>query len=228
MAMPGDTQVPLLGYSYWMYDLAHSVLNGSVPMDRLNDMTTSIFATWLKFGQDKGFPKVNFHLLSNDASKRTTTWSQEKLLKDAITLLKNNDSLLPIATSRSIKVFGTAAQTNPDGPNACDFRSCNKGVLGMGWGSGVVDYMYIDDPIGALRKRAGNVEYFATDNFPRVPTPNANDVAIVFITSGSGENSFTVEGNKGDRNSDGLRAWHNGDRLVKDVAAAYSNAIVVV
>ncbi|CRK43830.1 hypothetical protein BN1723_019305, partial [Verticillium longisporum] len=151
-----------------------------------------------------------------------------EVAQDAITLLKNNGSLLPIATSRSIKVFGTAAQTNPDGPNACDFRSCNKGVLGMGWGSGVVDYMYIDDPIGALRKRAGNVEYFATDNFPRVPTPNANDVAIVFITSDSGENSFTVEGNNGDRNSDGLRAWHNGDRLVKDVAAAYSNVIVVV
>ncbi|KAG7103418.1 beta-glucosidase F like protein [Verticillium longisporum] len=250
MAMPGDTQVPLFGYSYWMYDLTRSVLNGSVPMDRLNDMTTRIVATWIKFGQDKGFPKVNFHLLSNDAvgDLYQAAWPfsprgvinefvqvqadhnlvAREVAQDAITLLKNNGSLLPIATSRSIKVFGTAAQTNPDGPNACDFRSCNKGVLGMGWGSGVVDYMYIDDPIGALRKRAGNVEYFATDNFPRVPTPNANDVAIVFITSDSGENSFTVEGNNGDRNSAGLRAWHNGDRLVKDVAAAYGNVIVVV
>lgn len=45
--MPGDTQVPLTGYSYWMYDLTRSVLNGSVPMDRLNDMATRIVASTL-------------------------------------------------------------------------------------------------------------------------------------------------------------------------------------
>ncbi|CRK20792.1 hypothetical protein BN1723_012153 [Verticillium longisporum] len=125
MAMPGDTQVPLFGYSYWMYDLTRSVLNGSVPMDRLNDMTTRIVATWLKFGQDEGFPKVNFHLLSSDAvgDLYQAAWPfsprgvinefvqvqadhnlvAREVAQDAITLLKNNGSLLPIATSRSIK-----------------------------------------------------------------------------------------------------------------------------
>ncbi|EEY17921.1 beta-glucosidase [Verticillium alfalfae VaMs.102] len=115
MAMPGDTQVPLFGYSYWMYDLTRSVLNGSVPMDRLNDMTTRIVATWLKFGQDEGFPKVNFHLLSNDAvgDLYQAAWPfsprgvinefvqvqadhnlvAREVAQDAITLLKNNGSL---------------------------------------------------------------------------------------------------------------------------------------
>jgi beta-glucosidase len=38
MSMPGDGAVPLLGDSYWMYDLTTAILNGSVPVERLNDM----------------------------------------------------------------------------------------------------------------------------------------------------------------------------------------------
>jgi beta-glucosidase len=38
MSMPGDGAVPLFGDSYWGSELSRSVLNGSVPMDRLNDM----------------------------------------------------------------------------------------------------------------------------------------------------------------------------------------------
>ena len=38
MSMPGDGAVPLFGDSYWMYDLSTAVLNGSVPVERLNDM----------------------------------------------------------------------------------------------------------------------------------------------------------------------------------------------
>lgn len=70
---------------------------------------------------------------------------------------------------------------------------------------------------------------YNTDSFPgNVPTPAADDVAIVFITSDAGENSITVEGNAGDRSSDGLVAWHNGDKLVQDAAAKFSNVVVVV
>ena len=52
MNMPGDTQRPLFGYSYWMYDLTRSVLNGSVPVERLNDMATRIVAAWYQMGRD--------------------------------------------------------------------------------------------------------------------------------------------------------------------------------
>ncbi|CRK43225.1 hypothetical protein BN1723_005546 [Verticillium longisporum] len=151
MAMPGDTQVPLFGYSYWMYDLTRSVLNGSVPMDRLNDMTTRIVATWIKFGQDKGFPKVNFHLLSNDAvgDLYQAAWPfsprgvinefvqvqadhnlvAREVAQDAITLLKNNGSLLPIATSRSIKLTGGSTGQPQDTFSEglyIDYRYLNK------------------------------------------------------------------------------------------------------
>ena len=38
MSMPGDGAVPLFGDSYWGAELSRSILNGSVPVDRLNDM----------------------------------------------------------------------------------------------------------------------------------------------------------------------------------------------
>lgn len=52
MSMPGDVHtIPLLGNSYWMYEYSRSVLNGSIPVDRLNDAVTRILATWFKMGQ---------------------------------------------------------------------------------------------------------------------------------------------------------------------------------
>jgi beta-glucosidase len=249
MDMPGDTQIPLFGNSYWMYELTRSTLNGSVPMTRLNDMATRIVATWYQLGQDADFPKVNFD--TNSDSREGPLYPAafpdsptgivnefvqvqadhdviaRQIAQDAITLLKNDGNLLPLSTSRPIKVFGTGAQTNPDGPNACTDRNCNKGLLGQGWGSGTVDYMYLDDPITAMQERADNVKFYNTDKFPSVDAPTSEDVAIVFITSDAGENTYTVEGNHGDRDSSKLNAWHDGDKLVKDVAGRYSNVIVV-
>lgn len=249
MDMPGDTQVPLLGSSYWMYELTRSVLNGSVPVDRLNDMATRIVAAWYQTGQDKDYPPPNFSSNTHDpygllypAALLSPTGLvnqyvnvqadhykiARKVAQDAITLLKNDDDLLPLSNSSSFKVFGTDAQVNPDGPNACGNRACNKGTLGMGWGSGVADYPYMDGPIDAIKRRARNVTYYATDTFPSVSAPSPDDVAIVFISSDSGENSFTVEGNHGDRDASKLAAWHGGDTLVQKAAAKYSNVVVVV
>ena len=59
--------------------------------------------------------------------------------REAITLLKNTDGTLPLSTRATLKVFGDDAQNNPDGINACNQRSCNKGVLAMGWGSGMLN-----------------------------------------------------------------------------------------
>jgi beta-glucosidase len=38
MAMPGDGAVPLFGDSYWGSEMSRSILNGSLPVGRLNDM----------------------------------------------------------------------------------------------------------------------------------------------------------------------------------------------
>jgi len=51
---------------------------------------------------------------------------------------------------------------------------------------------------------------------------------MVFVTSDSGENQETVEGNDGDRSSGGLYTWHGGDALVEAAAAEYATVIVIV
>ena len=248
--MPGDVQIPLFGGSFWAYELTRATLNGTVPMDRLNDMATRVVATWYQMGQDQDdFPKTNFDTNSKEAvgPLYPAAWPNSptgivnefievqddhhliarQISQEAITMLKNKDKLLPLSTSRPIKVFGTAAKTNPDGANACADRNCNKGTLGQGWGSGTVDYMYLDDPITALEENADDVTFHNTDTFPKVDDPTDDDVAIVFITSDAGENTYTVEGNHGDRDASGLHAWHGGDKLIKDAAEKYSNVIVV-
>lgn len=247
--MPGDTLIPLFGNSYWMYELTRATLNGSVPMERLNDMATRVVASWYQLGQDEDFPTTNFDTNSDTAMAPLypAAWPDSPVglinefvqvqadhhlvaravAQDAITLLKNEDNLLPLSAAQPLKVFGTAAQTNSDGPNGCMDRNCNKGTLGQGWGSGTVDYMYLDDPISALNARADDVTFYNTDTFPRVDTPTEEDVAIVFITSDAGENTYTVEGNHGDRDVSRLSPWHGGDALVRRAAETYSSVIVV-
>lgn len=255
MSMPGDGSIPLLGQSYWAYDLSNSILNGTVPMDRLNDMVTRIVATWLQMGQDsEDYPDVNFS--SNTADKsgpcypgavlspicdpinryvvvNTTEHAEiaRQVAQESVTLLKNDNSTLPLRGNATLRVFGTDAQNNPRGPNACASRTCDEGILGMGWGSGTSNYPFLDAPIDALRRRIPNIDYYATDTFPSNPTISANatdnEIALVFINSDSGEGSFTVEGNPGDRTTSGLHAWHSGDALVS-AAASYSTVIVIV
>ncbi|KAL2012407.1 hypothetical protein VTN00DRAFT_5125 [Thermoascus crustaceus] len=249
MAMPGDGAVPLFGDAYWGSELSKSVLNGTVPVDRLNDMVTRIVATWYKFGQDKDFPSPNFSS-NTDTSKGllypgavfspigvvnqfVDVQDDHKTVaravaRDAITLLKNENNTLPLKRNDSLKIFGTDAGTNPDGINSCADRGCNKGVLTMGWGSGTSKLPYLNTPQDAIANASSNAEFFITDNFPSDVTAKPADVAIVFINADSGENYITVEGNPGDRTVAGLHAWHNGDDLVKAAASKFSKVVVVV
>ncbi|KAF2837832.1 glycoside hydrolase family 3 protein [Patellaria atrata CBS 101060] len=250
MSMPGDGSIPLFGNSYWMYDLSRAVLNGSVPVSRLNDMVTRIVAAWYQMGQDQDYPEPNFSTNTQDREgplypgavisprgvvnefvdvKGSHAEVARAIARDAITLLKNEDNVLPLSTNTSLRVYGSDAQANPDGINSCSDRGCNKGTLGQGWGSGTANYPYLDDPISAIRRRASSVTYSSSDTFPLIQDPvSENDVALVFINADSGENYITVEGNPGDRTTAGLQVWHNGDELVKAAANAFDTVVVIV
>ncbi|KAF2110067.1 beta-glucosidase-like protein [Lophiotrema nucula] len=250
MSMPGDVHtIPLLGNSYWMYEQTRSVLNGSLPLDRLNDAVTRILATWFQLGQDQNYPPPNFDTNTQDAEgplypgalvspsgvvnqfvdvQGTHAEVAREIARDAVTLLKNSNNALPLKPNATLKVFGTDAEKNPDGINSCSDQGCNKGTLGMGWGSGSARYPFMDSPIDALNARGASYQFFNTDSFPSNSDPSANDTALVFVTADSGENYITVEGNPGDRTSANLNLWHNCDKLIQDVAAKYSNVIVII
>jgi beta-glucosidase len=157
MAMPGDGDIPLLGLAYWAYELSTSILNGTVPVDRLNDMVTRIVATWYQLGQDQDYPFPNFSANTDAATgpcypgalfSPTCATNQyvnvqadhasvvRNISREGITILKNENQTLPLSTEAVLKVFGTDAENNPDGINSCSERACDTGVLGMGWGSG--------------------------------------------------------------------------------------------
>lgn len=251
MTMPGDPHtVPLIfGSSYWMYEYSRSILNGSIPVDRLDDSVTRILAAYFQMGQDQNYPRPNFDANTQNAEgplypgalispsgvvnefvdvQGNHAEVAREVARDAITLLKNNDNILPLSRNASLKIFGTDAEKNPDGINSCADQGCNKGTLGMGWGSGSARYPYMDSPIDGFKSRGARYQFFNTDSFPSNSNPSPNDTAVVFVTADSGENYITVENNPGDRTSSNLNLWHNGDRLVKDVAAKYSNVVVVV
>jgi beta-glucosidase len=158
MSMPGDGAIPVVGTTYWMEKLTQAVLNGSVPVSRINDMATRVVATWYQLGQDQDYPEPNFSAYSSNAygDLYPGAWPDSpqgiinefvdvqgdhatiarQVAQDAITLLKNANNTLPLRLNATLKVFGDDAQKNPDGINSCSDKGCNKGTLGMGWGSG--------------------------------------------------------------------------------------------
>lgn len=151
MAMPGDGDIPFLGLAYWAYELSTAVLNGTVPLSRLNDQVTRIVATWYQLGQDQDFPLPNFSANTEDptglcypASPLPPTCTVNEYVnvesdhativrntsrEEAITMLKNVNNILPLSTKAVLKVFGTDAQNNPAGINDCNQRSCNIGYV---------------------------------------------------------------------------------------------------
>ncbi|KAF1940676.1 hypothetical protein EJ02DRAFT_435432 [Clathrospora elynae] len=67
MSMPGDGLRWAKGDSLWGPELTRSVLNGSVPIDRVDDMVTRIVASWYQVGQDKWDDQgPNFSSWTND------------------------------------------------------------------------------------------------------------------------------------------------------------------
>lgn len=209
---------------------------------------TRIVATWYKMGQDQDYPLPNFSTNTLDETgplypgalfspsgvvnqfvnvQGNHNITARAVAREAITLLKNEDEILPLRRNDSLKIFGTDAGGNPDGLNSCSDQGCDKGVLTMGWGSGTARLPYLITPQEAIANITKNAEFHITDSFPSDVTANSNDIAVVFINADSGENYITVEGNPGDRTEAGLYAWHSGDDLVKAAAKKFSSVVVI-
>lgn len=75
----------------------------------------------------------------------------------------------------------------------------------MGWGSGTTDFPYLVDPLSAITERANRDHATVTsslsdsDLVAAAAAAVGKDVVFVFISSDSGEDYITVEGNQGDK-----------------------------
>ncbi|KAA1468627.1 glycoside hydrolase family 3 protein [Dentipellis sp. KUC8613] len=238
MTMPGDI-FPLSIVSYFGDALVQAVNQGTVPESRVDDMATRILASWYLLGQDQGYPPVNFNskIPFDPSDKHLNVQGNHSIIIREIgaastVLLKNEGHALPLKSLATMAVIGSGAGSNFFGPNSCLDRSCDNGVLGMGWGSGSANYPYLIAPVDAITNRSKTDKTIITSSLSDSDLTAAavaasdREVALVFITADSGEDGYTVEGNDGDRND--LQAWHGGDALVQKVASANNNTIVVV
>ncbi|CAL1696170.1 unnamed protein product [Somion occarium] len=238
MTMPGDI-FPGSLISFFGESLVIAADLGVVPKSRVDDMATRILAGWYLLGQDNGYPAVSFNSKdanSGDNQHIDVQGDHASLIRTigaaSTVLLKNSRNVLPLKSPKSVAVIGSGAGPNPKGPNNCVDRTCNSGVLAMGWGSGTADFPYLITPLDAIGNRSATdgtvISSSLSDSDLNAAAKAAigKDVAFVFITADSGEGSYIIEGNNGDRNN--LQAWHGGDDLVKKVASVNNNTIVVV
>ncbi|KAI9854533.1 MAG: hypothetical protein M1824_000298 [Vezdaea acicularis] len=123
MSMPGDGLGWADGKALWGASLTTAVLNGSVPMWRMNDMVTRIVAAWYQLGQDEEgkFTGPNFSswtrnetsLLHPGSDDKTEGWVNhykdvrgqgedshsliaKQVATEGIVLVKNEGNILPL------------------------------------------------------------------------------------------------------------------------------------
>ncbi|KAE8442358.1 hypothetical protein EG329_003429 [Mollisiaceae sp. DMI_Dod_QoI] len=122
MSMPGDGLLWANGNSLWGPELSKAVLNGSIPMSRINDMVTRIVATWYQLGQDdtskfdgKG---PNFSSWTNDEIGVINPGSpddhDEKVVNQFINVQGEGDDAHSII-ARQVATEGTVLVKNTDG-----------------------------------------------------------------------------------------------------------------
>ncbi|WVQ85263.1 hypothetical protein IAT38_007428 [Cryptococcus sp. DSM 104549] len=213
--------------------------NGTIEEGRLDDMAQRIMAAYYLLGQDNDYPDVNYYGFSTlgsnnshiDVREDHDTIVQHMGAASTI-LLKNVGGALPLNKPRTIALIGSDHGPSQQGPNGYLYNGGLDGTLTMGWGSGSASNSYIVDPLSAISAQAKRdrtaISWWLKDweLEGAATTATEVDVAIVSIASDSGEDLGAVEGQIGDR--DNLTAWHNGDELVKAVAAVNNNTVVVV
>jgi beta-glucosidase-like glycosyl hydrolase len=159
MTMPGDIYFDS-GNSYFGGNLTAYVRNGTIPESRVDDMSTRILASWYLVHQDSpSYPHVNFDAFrpDNEPTNEHIDVQDEggdhaALVRDigsaSTVLLKNKDGALPLGKGRgkvrSLVLVGSDAGPAKVGPNTySDMGGDSKGVLAMGWGSGLETKFYL-------------------------------------------------------------------------------------
>lgn len=253
MSMPGDVGFDS-GTSYWGSNLTVAVLNGTLPLYRLDDMAMRIMASFFKVGLTLNEPEPNFSSWTRDTYNYVHAYAQKgweqvnqhidvrgehaSLIREigakGTVLLKNN-GILPLKKPKFLAVIGEDAGPNLYGPNGCAAgdHGCDNGTLAMGWGSGTADFPYLVTPDAALQYQAlsdGTRYESILDNYAwsqiKALVNQAESTAIVFANADSGEGYINIDGNEGDRKN--LTLWNAGDELIKNVSSLNNNTIVVI
>lgn len=219
-AMNGlDMEMP--GGQYFGETLKQAVLDGKVPMSRLNDMDHRILRSMFAAGV-VDHPVLPRRVVNPFLGRRQA----EHIAEQSIVLLKNKDHILPLdaATIHSIALIGShanvgvlsgggSAQVDAPGGNAADPHAG-----GAAWGETVY---FPSSPLRYIRREAPHAKITynpGTDDAAAAAFAKTADVAIVFVNQPMHEGM--------DRPT--LALPDNQDALVSAVAAANPHTIVVL
>ena len=227
------------GNSYFRSNAIDAVNNGSLLMGRLDDLIRRILTPYFALHQDEGFPTIDpssAQVLATAAGgsipaseqimARDVRGNYSSLIREigsAGVLLKNVNSILPLASPKTIGVFGNDVAE----PSVGLTFDTNPAIstLDIGGGSGSGRHTSIVSPLGAIKTRAQQIgarvmyitgnDVLAANDFRSVyPTP---EVCIVFIKS------YASEGF--DRESF-IEDW-DSTVVVDNVTARCANTIIV-
>lgn len=162
--------------SYWGGNISTAVTNGSLAIERVDDMILRVLTPYYHLGQDVDFPVID---------ESTVPWSiypredwrynftlgplvdvraqHAKIIRDlgaaGTVLLKNVNGTLPLKEPRNIGVFGNDAADFSNGlyslTLSADFSAGDYdiGTLAAGGGSGTGRFSYVIPPLDAIKTR---------------------------------------------------------------------------
>ncbi|KAF2220112.1 glycosyl hydrolase family 3 N terminal domain-containing protein [Elsinoe ampelina] len=257
MDMPGALSfTDLSGASYFGGNISAAVNNGSLSIERVDDMVRRVMTPYFRLKQnDASFPLVDpavipLNLFTQLAGGRGSnyTWplnnqssvdvranhaaAIRELGAGGIVLLKNENNTLPLQRPRNIAVFGNDAGDLTEGLYANPLSGSNEfgyefGVLGSGGGSGTGRYTYVISPLEAVKARS--LQHGTIVQYVQNNTLVINSGSAT-LTAGTPPDvciAFVkTYASEGDDRTSLLVDW-NGTALVDRVASFCPNTVVV-
>ncbi|PSN65799.1 avenacinase [Corynespora cassiicola Philippines] len=177
MNMPGGLESATALPSYWGPNLTAAVTNGSLAIERVDDMILRILTPYYKLNQHEHFPRVDRSsqgLSSTPLENYVHEFSlgpivdvrsdHAKHIRElgaaGTVLLKNTNSTLPLKKPQNIGVFGNDAADLTEGLytlfgiNRVSYGDYEIGTLPVGGGAGTGRFSYVVSPLDAIKSKA--------------------------------------------------------------------------
>lgn len=254
LEMPGYTGTTEV--ATWFVDyLPQAVANGSVSIDRIDDMVSRIMTPYYLLDQDSGYPTPDESMLymllvatnglpeaEQLASQLGLQWESiaardvrgnhsaiiREIGAEATVLLKNEGNILPLGSYDKIGVFGSSAADFINGLAYWDMGldyPPEIGPVAIGGGSGSLRFTTVSAPVDAIKTQAS--EKGARVQYLTNNTAiAAND--ITFYPAPEICIVFISQFATEGSDRDTLLASENSTTVVENVAALCNNTIVVV
>ncbi|KAL6407497.1 putative beta-glucosidase g protein [Ilyonectria robusta] len=248
---PGSSPIVINGTqsfsSFLGGNITIGVTNGTIDMERLDDMVTRIMVPYYALHQDEDFPTVDPSVARfkpwtpldiwlrewnlTGPSHRDVRGNHSELIRKqaaaSTVLLKNENQALPLKNPRRIAVYGNDAGEVTEGP--FNQRQFEFGTLAIGGGSGGAQFTYLISPLEAIKARAAkdnalvevwlnNTMAMGRDLKPWQARPRPNEPDVCLVFL----KSWAAE--VSDRES--LDLDYDGNQLVEVVAGLCNNTIV--